>query len=470
MVPATLQPQILIPLDVMSSLSSHYTCPATRHSDTYRKGCTLLNWSWLVAVVFVLALPWTVSVLAADLGSAAAIGGSSIPAQTAATKGEEKLWAGTVTLSEEFNDNVNENSSPRSDMITILQPTLKLNYLGNRTSASLTYEGSMREYAFSQRRNEFLNNLDAKAALEAIKNLVFVEASDSNKMVFTDATLGESSSTDSTSTQVNQNILIGGVAIKPVSWERTPVSLGVRHTQTTYWDGSGIDKSSQEAFLGIMHWVSPQLEMGGDIRGLHQQSFQSELNRISASMVFRYTYAEGSLFYGRGGLIGSQIEGETNNLKPLVSFGLTHPIGRTTLSLDGQSGYIDNPSSTQDTFRSTATASLFRQFVRSTLAVYAGFTDYSGQGTPETRQLSVGLKGAYELTPRLSVIGSESYITNSTTGQTLDRLYGSYEIRYELPSNYTLSMWYRSKISDSSTTSTKNYHVNMVGLGLKKTF
>jgi hypothetical protein len=74
------------------------------------------------------------------------------------------------------------------------------------------------------------------------------------------------------------------------------------------------------------------------------------------------------------------------------------------------------------------------------------------------------------LTPRLRVIGSESYTTNSTSAQTLDRLYGTYEIRYELPSDYTLSMWYRSKISSSPTTSTNNYHVNMLGLGLKKTF
>lgn len=444
---------------------------ATWSSDDSRKGCiSSPSPIWLLTLALFLALIWTLPAFAADLNPSLTAAGASKPETTSATSTEEKLLSGSITVSEEFNDNVNESTSPQSDLVTIIRPTLKLEYTGERSSASLNYEGDLREYAFGQRQNEFLNTLNAKADLEVIKNLVFLETSDSNKMVFTDATLGESTSSDSTSTQVNQNILKGGITIKPTSWERTPVSLGVNFTQTSYWDGSGINKSSQEVFLGIMHWVSPCLEVGGDIRGLHQQSSESELDRLSASTVLRYTYAQDSFFYGRVGLIKSLIEGGSNSLKPLLSSGLTHSIGRTILNLDGQAGYVDNPSSTQDTFRSTLTASIYHKFVRATLGAYSSFTDYSGQDTTNTHQLAVGVKGEYELTPRLRVIGSESYTTNSTSAQTLDRLYGTYEIRYELPSDYTLSMWYRSKISSSPTTSTNNYHVNMLGLGLKKTF
>lgn len=455
----------------MSSFSRHRYCfPTTETCDSSRKGGLCPSCSWLFTVTVLLVLAGTIPALAADLGTTVAVDGSEKSSPTTATRSKEKLWSATVNLGEEFNDNVSESSSARSDMITILRSTLKLDYLGNRSSVSLAYDGSLRAYAFGQRQNEILNNLNAKASIESIKNLLFVDVSDINKMVFTDATLGESTSSDSTSTQVNQNILKSGVTMKPVSWERTPVSLGASYTRITYWGGPGIDKSRQEVFIDGIHGISPRLDMGGDVRGVYQQAGDTKLDRLSATTVFRYTYAEGSYSYARVGLIGSQVEGGTNTLKPLVSAGLTHMIGRTTLSLNGQSGYIDNPSSTQDTFRSTVTASLYRQFDRSTLALNTGYTDYSSQGNTNTRQVTAGLSGEYDLTPRLVFVGSGTYLTNSTSDQTLNRLYGSCELRYELTSHYTLSMWYRSKLSHSSTTSSKNYRVNMMGFGLKKTF
>lgn len=400
-----------------------------------------------LAVILTLVLAWTTPALAADWTSLA-----------------------TVSLSEEFNDNVNENATAKSDFITAVKPTLTLDYAAKHTTASLAYTGNLRQYALGHRQNEFLNTFDAKASLEAIENLLQVHASDSNKMVFTDAALGESSESDSTSNQVNQNTLKAGLTLKPTSWERTPVSLDAVYSKTTYWDGNGIDKTSQQIILDVLHKLTPLLEVGGDAKAYRQESETTNITRLSASGVIRYTYAEACFFFTRIGLMHSIGNGTDDSLQPVWSAGLNHAIGRTTLTLDSQAGYIDNPSNTQNSFRESLTASIIQQHDRSIFSINAGYSNYSGEGTPENKQFTVGFKEKYELTSRLSATLAGTYTTNTTSIQTLDRIYGTSELRYDLPSDYTLSLWYRCKLSNSTSNSASTYHVNMVGLGLQKTF
>ncbi|WP_139311535.1 hypothetical protein [Desulfovibrio sp. DV] len=376
----------------------------------------------------------------------------------------------SISLSEEFNDNVNDTANAKSDLITSLKPTLKLDYAGNRTTASVAYAGSLRQYAFGNRQNEFLNTLEAKASLEAIENLLLAKVSDSNKMVFTDATLGAATEADSTSNQVNQNNLKVGLGLQPASWERTPVSLDVDYMKTTYWDGTGIDKNGQQIVLDVLHSATQLLDIGGDAKVYRQEAADTNLTRISATGVVRFTYAEDCYLYSRVGVMRSVIQGESHEIQPIWSAGLAHVFGRTSLTIDSQAGYIDNPSTIQDTYRTTITANLQRTFERSILTLNAGYVDYSGNDTLQSKQLTVGLKELYSLTPRLNFVLSGSYITNTTSIQTLDRIYGASELHYELPSDYSLSLWFRHKVSNSTTNNANTYHANMVGIGLQKTF
>jgi hypothetical protein len=379
-------------------------------------------------------------------------------------------FVSTVTLSEEFNDNVNETANAKSDLVTSLKPTLKWNYIGNRTTGSISYAGNLRQYAFDNRQDEFLNTLEAKAQLDAVKNLLSINFSDNNKMVFTDATLGATNDADSTTRQVNQNSFTTGATLLPASWERTPVTLDASFFKTTYWDGTGIDKTGQQITLDLLHSTTDRLDLGGDAKFFHQEATGANLIRLSASGVIRYTYADNCFIYGRIGLIRSQAQGFDREIKPIWSAGLSHNLGRTVINIDSQAGYIDNPSSNQDTYRHTITAYLQRTIDRSMLTVNAGYTDYTTQNNEQNKQITLGFKEAHELTSRLRFTISGSYVTNTTLGQTLDRLYGSTELNYDLPNDYTISLWYRHKASNSTASSTNTYQVHITGVGLQKTF
>lgn len=383
---------------------------------------------------------------------------------------ENDGFIATVTLSEEFNDNVNETANAKSDLVTSLKPTLKWNYIGSRTTSSISYAGNLRQYAFGNRQDEFLNTLEANAQLDAIKNLLSINFSDNNKMVFTDATLGSTNDADSTTRQVNQNTFMTGATLLPASWDRTPVTVDAAFFKTTYWDGTGIDKTGQQIILDLLHSTTDRLDLGADAKLFHQEATGANLIRLSASGVIRYTYADDCFIYGRIGLIRSQTQGFDREIKPIWSAGLSHNFGRTAINIDSQAGYIDNPSSSQDTYRYTITAYLQRTIDRSMLTINAGYTDYTTQNDEQNKQITLGIKEAYELTSRLRFTISGSYITNTTFGQTLDRLYGSTELNYDLPKDYTISLWYRHKLSNSTSSSTNTYQVHMTGIGLQKTF
>ena len=381
-----------------------------------------------------------------------------------------RMWSASVTASEEYNDNVNEQASPQGDFVSTISPQASFDYTGKRTAFSLRYSGKWHQYALGNHTNELLNTLEAKATAQVIANLLRLDVSDSNKMVFSNATLGESSSSDATNSQVNQNTFSQALTLTPEVWERTPVSLGATASETTYSNGDGINKNQQAVFLDVLHNLTPRLEIGGGARVSREESSVIDVERLSATGVFRYTYAEGSYIFCRGGAIHSLSQGDENDWRPLVSAGLNHLFGRTTLTLNAQSGYTDNPSGAQDIFKSTISANVSQQFTRSTLSINTGVSSYSGQSTSNNQQLNAGFTEYYELTSRLSTTISGSFITNTSSAQTLNRIYASSEIQYDLPNDYKLSAWYRHKFSQSSSGSSSTYHVNMIGLGLKKTF
>lgn len=379
-------------------------------------------------------------------------------------------YTASIQASEEYNDNVNETNRPKSDFITVFTPNVGLRYDGGRLTASATYGCDFRIYDTGQRQNEANNSLEARAALSVIDKVLVVDVTDSNHMVFNNSALGQPASADSTRNQVNQNVFSAGATFTPNIAERTKTSLGYRVSGTVYGDPNDVNKYTHVVTLDVLHELTPRVEAGGTLQAQRQTTDQGDLTRYMASVVTRYTYGDGCFIFGRLGASDTAYDIGKNDIYPLWSAGLTHTWGKTSLILETQGDYSENPSTVYNSFRATYTAAVVYQFRRGTASVNAGYSDYSGRGTQHSKDFTTGLQVTYELTPRLAFSASGSRVNTSSSLEELNRWYGSAELRYQLPKDFSVRLYYNHKLSDSSTVNTARYDVNIVGLGLSKTF
>jgi hypothetical protein len=382
----------------------------------------------------------------------------------------EVQYNGSISVGQEYNDNVNETSNAKGDFTTIVSPVFNANYVGGRVRGSIVYSGDLRLFDSGQRQNEMLNNLEAQGAVDLVEKVLVVDVSDSNHMVYNNSAMGQPSPYESTNQQTNQNIVSGGITFTPNVAERTKVSLAYRASEALYDNTNDVNKLTHDVILDVLHELTPKLELGGTLTGERQDTTSGDLSRFMASAVARYTYAEGCYLYGRFGLSDTAYDIGKNTLYPIWSAGLNHTWGRTTLTLDSQGGYDNNPNTIYNSYHATYSASLTQIFQRTRITANASYSDYSGQGTPHSRDTSAGLQIGYDLTPRLTVNLSGNYVNTNSSQDNLNRLYGSAELTYALPKDFSVTGYYRHKLSDSQNVSTSRYQVNIIGIKLSKAF
>ncbi|WP_300156314.1 hypothetical protein [Solidesulfovibrio sp.] len=383
----------------------------------------------------------------------------------------ELNYKGTIAVGQEYNDNVNETSHPRSDFVSLLSPAIQAEYSASRFLASVDYQGELRIYDNGQRQNEMINNLEAKLNLQLIKDLLAVEATDSNHMVFTNAAQGQTRAADSTADQTNQNISTFAAILTPRITDRTQARLGVMAKEDLYSGGSDtVNKNINAAFADLLHEMTDRLEVGVSVRGERQFTEQRNLNRYIASVVGRYTYKQDCFVYGRIGAVETIPDDASVNLMPTWSAGLTHSFGRTAVILESQGDYVDNPTSVYDSFRALYTATVTHAFDRAKVTANAGYSDFSGPDTQHSNDFTLSAQLEYELTARLAALVSASRVDTITSNNSVQRVYGTAEVRYELPKEFELKGYYRLKLNDSYNSDSSTYHVNIVGLALTKRF
>lgn len=383
----------------------------------------------------------------------------------------EMEYHASISAGQEYNSNVNESSTPKGDFVTVVRPQVQASFSGNRISFGGYYQGDIKLYDTGQRQNEILNNLEAKLTAQVVKDLLVVEVLDSNHMVFANATQGETRPADSTANQVNQNIATASAILTPRINERTKLMLGYTLTTTLYGGGSDtVNKYTQMTFLDLLHELTPTLEAGISLNAQRQNTTKGDLSRFVATATGRYTYGEGSYIFGRIGAVETVYDDGPPSLLPTWSAGLTHALGRTTLTLETTGGYVDNPSSIYNSFRSLYSATVSRDFERARLSANVSYSDYSGRGTSRTKDFTVSAQVDYELTERLKASATASRVFSNTSSGNSNRLYGTAELQYQLPKDFSMKLYYMAKINDSSDSGQSSYNANIVGLTLTKSF
>ena len=380
-------------------------------------------------------------------------------------------YKGSIAVGQEYNDNVNETSHPKADFVTQVIPAIQAEYSASRFLASVDYHGDLRLYDGGQRQNEMRNDLEGKLHFQVIKELLALEATDSNHMVFTNATLGQTRPADSTVDQTNQNISTFSAILTPHFAERTQTELGILSRQELYSGGSGtVDKNIEAAYLNVLHEMTAKLELGGNARVERQFTSQLNFDRYMAALVARYTYKQDCYVYGLFGGVETVPDNASDSLMPLWSAGLTHTFGRTAVILETKGSYEDNPSSAYNSFRALYTATVTHDFDRAKLSLNAGYANYSGTDTQQSGDVTLAGNLEYELTSRLTALVGVSWVNTVASGNNATRTYCTGELRYALPKDFEIRAYYRNKLNDSYSSGNSSYQVNIVGIRLAKTF
>lgn len=111
----------------------------------------------------------------------------------------------TIAVTETATDNVAlTNKNTKSDLISDVNPGIRIEGSGGRSKLSLNYQMHNLFYAQDSSRNEIQNSLNALGTLEAVENWLFIEASGNISQQSLSA-FGSSSSSSSVNVNTNLN-------------------------------------------------------------------------------------------------------------------------------------------------------------------------------------------------------------------------------------------------------------------------
>ena len=105
-------------------------------------------------------------------------------------QGADFTFKPRISTTMEYNDNVTETQNPKGDYIWIVKPGLSATYEHSRVLFDLSYDFQNKKYLDQVKSTEQNNSLSALGRIEAIKDLFFVNVTDSYKMVYQNVTRG----------------------------------------------------------------------------------------------------------------------------------------------------------------------------------------------------------------------------------------------------------------------------------------
>lgn len=398
-------------------------------------------------------------------------------------------WKASVSVSEEYNDNVKEERHGEGDYVTSVSPSLGFKSEGSRflfeTDNSLTF----RNYATGAKDDEFINNLNARGVLTAVENFLFVEVSDQYRTTYLDtsrsslnpyepSTLdpvtgqpipGALNPNDTSTGLVNQNTFNFSPYTVVRLGDRGSAKTGYRYQEITY-DRVGIDKTIQTGFSDATYSLTDKWDALGGVSYVRQDSVGGGLARETVYAGASYQYAEGSSIYAKAGPTFTQYDRGGEDSNPFWDAGITHSFGSVVASLSTSVSYDEDPLTNETLRRELYSARVSKQFERTRASVYVNYATYDGQSSGTSDRYTVGFNVQHDLTQRLSGNFDVSRDVTERGGGDTGRWYTGVGLKYQLAENYTGEVWYRYKDSYSKDVSTDTFTVNRIGVQLTASF
>jgi hypothetical protein len=401
----------------------------------------------------------------------------------------------TLSLSEEYNDNVDASAANRrTDYITHLQPGLALHYLSAGSVWDAAYNPEYIKFARGTKEDEFNHRgvLNGSAAL--IGNFLFLDLSDTLSRVSLD--VARDVTKDSVFVnQVDQNL----ATVSPyLMWryaEKGSLKTGYSYTDVRYWNAGssgGVDRRQQDATAELNYEIRPKLSLSAQYGFSSVQSQAAGYDSHSVSGGVKYQYADGSSFFGSLGNSWQIFSGGQRVSSLFWDVGFTHDFRALVATLESKVSVNTDPQSVSNrqaslsiptnvdplsisTKMTTHSARLERKFERGTVGLSGSYSRYAENqtGGAERTTTTLGALGSCEVSPSLtaSLSATGDRVTGLAPGDFPYHFTGIGALSYAFNHDLTAGLSYTRVIYRLEPASgSGSVDVNRVVLTLNKAF
>jgi len=341
--------------------------------------------------------------------------------------GAEFKMSASLTLSEEYNDNVFLEEKDRvSDYISRALPSIGIAYRSPLWDWNVSYAYDYRYYARRSVENDESHIVEGQTLMELLKDRFYVDARDDYRRVSLDATRDftqESpflNQSDRNAAKINPYIVFG-------RGSRMQLRAGYIYANTWYEDEAAIDTEDNTAHADVQYEMRPGLFIETGYRYTDERSDALDFRKQDAYVGVRHVYGEGSNVHLRVGHSEVEFEDGRRNSPEFWSAGVTHRFPGFTVNVESSREYSENPSGdpleiTGHRISFDAPAELER--VGGNMSFHFSDIRNSSNGEPESKQY--GFEGfmEYQLSPRIS--GRLEFSANAYEEESPD----AYTMRY----------------------------------------
>jgi len=379
----------------------------------------------------------------------------------------------SLTVSEEYNDNVFEdNIARRSDYITRLMPGLAMKYKAPLWDWDLGYAFDYRYYARGSRNDDTTHNINARGLVKIIDEKLFLEVSDTYKRVSLDV------SRDTTNeslffNQSDQNVATVSPYVVLHPSARLTLKSGYRYINTWYKDPSAISRQDHVLFIDNSYEMTPKFFLTAGYTFTREEASGNSLYRHETYLGPRYEYADKSFIFAQGGAIISDFDNRPGNVNPSWSAGITHAFDTMTATISTGVKYSDDPRGTS-TLETSYSAILAKELKRGTVTLQGSYTEYSDATIDRLKntRYSTGFSSTYEFIPDLrGTLGlTFEYYTDEIATAITRKYFVDSGLAYSFGKELSAGLTYRYIDYSSAKIATDNKQINRVILEVRKTF
>jgi hypothetical protein len=380
----------------------------------------------------------------------------------------------SVSVSEEFTDNVYEQSdNRRSEFISRLKPGFSLNYLSPFWSWDVAYNFDYRNYAKGSRDDEFNHDAAVKGNVVLVKNFLYLDVSETYRRVSLNVARPLETESSLFLNQSDQNT----ASISPyLVWRLRrddTLKTGYRFTDTRYFGQGGIDKQEHRGFADLTHQFSSRFSATAGYAFTRLESSPTLFNKHEISSGLRYEYADKSFLFGQIGNSWQQFGNGVGVSYLFWNAGVTHDFRSVVVTLEAKSATAEDPLSVS-TREMSYSAKLEKVLQRGMLGMTASYSEYTSDETNTTdrTRLAFSATGRYEFLRDLT--GSLTATWERFKERAPGYLYRftpvaglSYALKNDLSLGLTYTYVNSTGVSDMTSGA---YQVNKVVLELKKLF
>jgi len=387
---------------------------------------------------------------------------------------EEPAWKASLSVGEEYNDNVDEEKNGRDDFITSVRPSLSYVREGERLLFESAYSGDYRFYAKGTEDQEFNHDLKVHALLDAWENFLFLDLTDTYRLVNEDRTKGDVTEDDSTQGLVQQNTFTFSPYITPRFGERGQAKIGYAYSNIWYEDSDNDGKNIHRGFVDADYELTDRASLLSGYSYTQELSEDETLHRHIGYLGGRYAYSEaGSLFLKAGPQHTRYQDRDTSSTSLYWDAGLDHDFGAVQLNLTSGISFEDDPDTGQTYERRYGTLRLSKAWERTTASVFTTLEDYEENSGVDNdgdsvRRTVLGLNISHEISARLTGTLGLSHDFEDSDENT-KRWNANLGLTYALSEKLSLGGWYRFKDSTSDDVD-EEFRVNRVGVQLTYLF